>query len=277
MRKAMSQTEVFLEMAEVLADLWAPLSSWKDKTGRGVPVGVVDSGIDAEHPDLKGKVKSSFEVAQADGKCSLQPSTSGDAVGHGTACAGIIARVAPDAELHSVKITRGLNMNEAFLAGLDYAVKQKMRVINLSLGATTKEMYKPLHDILHRAYRSNCFIVAAASNLPSEPTYPSVFTSSLISVTKKESIDPLDFFFQEGSVYELGALGVGVQTAWPGGGYRQVTGNSFATPHVVGIIARMLEAHPDLQLFQVKTILYALAKKQAGSGKDEGGKPDSQA
>lgn len=256
----MSQPEVAPELAGVLAEMWAPIASWRERTGRGVRVGVLDSGIDTEHPDLKGKVKSSFEVMHADGQCSLQPSTSGDEVGHGTACAGIIARIAPDAELHSIKLARGLNMNAAFLAGLDYAVKQKLRVINLSLGATTKEMYKPLHDILHRAYRSNCFIVAAASNLLSEPTYPSVFTSSLISVTKKESTDPLDFTFQNGGVYELSALGVGVQTTWPGGGYRQVTGNSFATPHIVGIIARLLEAHPDLQLFQIKTILYALAE-----------------
>lgn len=249
------------ESAELLAELWAPIASWEARTGRGVAVAVVDSGIDAEHPDLKGKVKSSFEVTFQDGKCSIQPSLSGDAVGHGTACAGIIARVAPEADLHSVKITRGLGMNESFLAGLDYAVKQKMRVINLSLGATTKEMYKPLHDILHRAYRVGCFIVAAASNLPSEPTYPSVFTSSVISVTKKESLDPLDFAFQQGNVYELVAPGVQVQTTWPGGSYRQVTGNSFATPHIVGIIARILEAHPDLKLFQIKTILYALAER----------------
>ena len=50
-----------------------------------------------------------------------------------------------------------------------------------------------------------------------------------------------------------------VRTTWPGGGYRQLTGNSFACPHIVGIIALILEAYPELTPFQVKTILHAVA------------------
>jgi subtilisin family serine protease len=256
----MAQPEEALGAEEIFRDLLTPAASWRRRTGRGVAVGIVDSGVDAEHPDLKGRVKSSYEVTREGNQYAVVPSTSGDAVGHGTACAGIIARVAPDAELHSVKTLRGIGTHDALLVGLDFAVRQGMRVINLSLGATTREVYKPLHDILHRAYRRGCFIVAAASNIPGEPSYPSVFTSSIIAVVKNERTDPLDFGFRHREVYELSAPGVGVETTWPGGGYRQLTGNSFATPHVVGVIARLLEAHPDLQLFQVKTILQALAR-----------------
>jgi subtilisin family serine protease len=257
----MAEGEERLEAAEAFADLWPTLNAWRDKTGSGVRVAVIDSGIDTEHPELKDKVKSSVEVFQQDGKYEFRAATAGDEVGHGTACAGIIARVAPDAELHSIKLMRGYGMHEPYLACLDYAVKQRMQIINLSVGATAKAMYKQLHDILHRAYRAGCIVVSAASNIPNDPTYPSVLTSSIVSVTKQEGTDPLDFAFLPRQVYELAACGVNVETTWPGGGHRQVTGNSFATPHIVGIIARLLEARPDLQPFQVKTLLQALAQQ----------------
>src|SRR3712207_9308287 len=69
--------------------------------------------------------------------------------------------------------------------------------------------------------------------------------------------------YRYGEVIELLAPGVQVRTAWPGGGYRQLTGNSFACPHVVGVIALILEAYPDLTPFQVKTILYAIAQRRS--------------
>lgn len=250
-----------VEAAAVDAELWPTLSMLREKTGRGVRVAVIDSGVDAEHLELKDKVKSSVEVFQQGDKYDFRPATVGDEVGHGTACAGIIARVAPDAEIHSIKLMRGNGMNEPYLACLDYAVKQKMQIINLSVGVTAKAFYKQLHDILHRAYRAGCNVVVAASNIPTDPTYPSVLSSSVISVVKKEGSDPLDFGFLPRQVYELVACGVQVETTWPGGGHRQVTGNSFATPHIVGIIARLLEARPKLHPFQIKSLLYSLAQQ----------------
>src|SRR5689334_12333804 len=89
---------------DTLPDLWAgiePETIWNGRTGRGVRVAVVDSGIDTEHPDLKGKVKESVEAVAEEGKLSFQPSTSGDQAGHGTACAGIITSIAPDVDLYS--------------------------------------------------------------------------------------------------------------------------------------------------------------------------------
>ena len=56
------------------------------------------------------------------------------------------------------------------------------------------------------------------------------------------------------------APGVDVKTTWPGGGYRQLTGNSFACPYIVGIVALIKEAYPDLTPFQVKSILYRVAQ-----------------
>jgi subtilisin family serine protease len=257
--------ETAAESTTVPIDLWTgiqPESLWAGRTGRGVRVAVVDSGIDTEHPDLKGKVRESVEAVAEDGKIEFRPSTSGDQAGHGTACAGIIASVAPDAELYSVKVLgpKASGSGDMFLVGLDYAIKQKFQIINLSLGTTKRDFFAPLHDLLDRAYQSGCIVVSAANNLP-YPSYPSIFSSSVVSVVKRPGGDPFNFGYRYGQVIELVAPGVEVTTTWPGGGYRQLTGNSFACPYMVGIIALIKEAHPNLTPFQVKSILYTVAQR----------------
>jgi subtilisin family serine protease len=245
-------------------NLWDPIKPenlWKGRTGKGIRVAIIDSGIDTEHPALSGKVYESVEAVAVGGRIVFKPSTSGDVAGHGTACAGIISSIAPEAALYSVKVlgSKASGSGEMFLAGLDYAIKQRMDVINLSLGTTKPQYFGPLHELLDRAYQTGCTVVAAANNLP-QPSYPSVFSSSLISVVKSDVSDPFEFGYRYGEVIELTAPGVQIRTAWPGGGYRQLTGNSFACPHISGVIALILEAHPDLTPFQVKTILHAVAR-----------------
>ncbi len=261
----MTQSDAAFEAAGALADLWStirPERIWKGRTGRGVRVAVVDSGIDATHPALKDKVKESVEAVVEGGRIAFRPSTSGDAAGHGTACAGIITSIAPGVELYSIKVLgpKASGSGDMFLAGLDYAIKQRIGVINLSLGTTKPQYFAPLHDLLDRAYHAGCIVVAAANNLP-QPSYPSIFSSSLVSVSKREGNDPFDFGYRYGEVIEMVAPGVQVRTAWPGGGYRQLTGNSFACPHIVGVIALIMEAYPDLTPFQVKTVLYTIARQ----------------
>jgi subtilisin len=273
-------TDIAAEVAATTTDLWAairPETIWQGRSGRGVRVAVVDSGIDTEHPDLKGKVKESVEAVAEEGRIDFRPSTSGDQAGHGTACAGIITSVAPDVDLYSVKVLgpKASGSGDMFLVGLDYAIKQKFQIINLSLGTTKRDFFAPLHDLLDRAYQSGCIVVSAANNLP-YPSYPSIFSSSVVSVIKRAGGDPFNFGYRYGQVIELVAPGVEVKTTWPGGGYRQLTGNSFACPYIVGIIALIMEAYPNLTPFQVKTILYTIAQrnreKAAAMTKDDDSK-----
>lgn len=271
--------DIAAEATETAADLWAaiqPEAIWKGRTGRGVRVAVVDSGIDTEHPDLKGKVRESVEAVAEDGRIEFRPSTSGDQAGHGTACAGIITSIAPDVDLYSVKVLgpKASGSGDMFLVGLDYAIKQKFRVINLSLGTTKRDFFAPLHDLLDRAYQAGCIVVSAANNLP-YPSYPSIFSSSVVSVVKRAGGDPFNFGYRYGQVIELVAPGVEVKTTWPGGGYRQLTGNSFACPYMVGIIALMMEAYPNLTPFQVKTILYTIAQRNREKAAALAQNPDS--
>lgn len=235
---------------------------WRKATGRGVSIAIIDSGIDTTHPDLEGKVKESVAARLENKKVVFEPTDGEDSAGHGTACAGIIARIAPAAEIYSIRVLGpgGLGDGHAFLSGLEYAIKRGLRVINLSLGTTKPQFFAPLHDLLDRAYLAGCIVVSAANNLP-QPSFPSVFSSSLISVSKTDSTEPMAFGFKYGEVIELTAPGVNVRTAWPGGVRRSLTGNSFACPHIVGIIALILEKHPELTPFQVKSALFAIASQ----------------
>ncbi len=236
--------------------------SWKSATGKGVSVAVVDSGIDFNHAELQGKIKKSVEAHADNKRIIFKPSDIGDSAGHGTACAGIVSRIAPDAEFYSIKVlgAGGSGDGIAFLAGLEYAVKNKYQIINLSLGTTKPQFFAPLHDLLDRAYQAGCIVVAAANNLP-QPSFPSVFSSSLISVSKHEDSDPFNFGFRYGEIIELTAPGVNIRTAWLNNSHKSLTGNSFACPHIVGIIALLLEKHPQLTPFQVKSALYAIAQE----------------
>jgi subtilisin len=237
------------------------LESWKQRTGRGVSIAIIDSGIETEHTDLIGKVKESVEAKPENKRVLFVPSESGDSAGHGTACAGIITKIAADVEIYSIKVLGpgGSGDGNAFLAGLEYAIKRKFRVINLSLGTTKPQYFAPLHDLLDRAYHAGCVVVAAANNLP-QPSFPSVFSSSLISVSKSEETNPFKFGFRFGEIIELTAPGVNIRTSWLNNSHRSLTGNSFACPHIVGIIALLLEENPTLTPFQVKSALYSIAQ-----------------
>jgi subtilisin len=270
----MAQSESAVTVDNDLIDLWSqiePEALWTGRTGRGVRVGVVDSGIDTEHPELAGTIKASYQAVNEGGQITFKESTSGDQAGHGTACAGIIKSVAPDVEITSIKVLgpTGSGTGEMFLMGVDFAIKQKLQVVNLSLGTTKRDFWMPMRELLDKAYRERVMLVAAANNLP-QLSSPSIFSSSLVSVVKRAGGDPFNFGFQYGEVIELVAPGVQVETTWPGGGRRQMTGNSFAAPYITGVIALLLEARPDLTPFQIKTILYTIAQKNQAKTAAEG-------
>ena len=235
--------------------------AWGDSTGKGIKVAVVDSGIDASHPDITGSVKGGVDVEMTPSGPQLLPCSFTDAFGHGTACAGIIKGVAPDVELFSVKVLGPScgGTGEAFLAGLRWAVENKMDVVNLSLGTTREEYFAYLHELADLAYFGRSILVAAANNIP-PPSFPSIF-SSLISVGNLPQGDSFTFVYHYGNRIELAAPGTNIRAPWAGGGHKTVTGTSFAAPHISGIVALILAKHPYLTPFELKTILYAIAAR----------------
>ncbi|HWP28177.1 MAG TPA: S8 family serine peptidase [Chloroflexota bacterium] len=233
--------------------------AWGGSTGRGVRVAVVDSGIEADHPALGGMVRGGVAVVERGGQVVYDDGPHGDDFGHGTACAGIIHSIAPEAELYSVKVLGPTlsGTGSAFAAGLRWAIEHQMHILNLSLGTTKREFYATLHELADTAYFKNTILVTAANNFP-QPSFPSVY-ASVISVACHDQKDPFLFYYNPAPPVDFGAPGIDIQVPWRGGGYISTTGNSFAAPHISGIVALILSKHPGLTPFQVKTILRATA------------------
>jgi subtilisin family serine protease len=238
-----------------------PAWAWDGGTGAGVKVAVVDSGIDNDHPAVAGRVRGYISFTEdRNGVMHVSEEPHTDAFGHGTACADIIRRLAPECDLYSVKVLGPMltGKGTAFAAGLRWAIEQGMHVINLSLGTTKQDYFALFHELADMAYFRNVVLVTAANNMP-VISYPSLF-AAVISVACHDGQDPYEFYYNPEPPVEFGAPGINVRVAWLGGGYMTVTGNSFAAPHITGLVAKILSKHPGLTPFQVKTILRATGR-----------------
>ena len=236
-------------------------------TGKGIRVCILDSGVETGHP-LVGRIASAVSIGlDAEGQTLVEPDTVGDTCGHGTACASVVRGLAPEAEIHSVRVlgTGFKGSGKVLVAGLRYAVEQGFDVINMSLSTTKREFGDVLHGLADTAYFKRTLIVASAHNMPVE-SYPWRF-SSVVSVGSHEEADPFVFYANPEPPVEFFGRGVDVEVAWLGGGTIRSTGNSFATPTIAGIAALVLSKHPGLAPFQVKTVLSLIADNvEDGSG-----------
>jgi subtilisin len=230
-------------------------------TGAGVKVAVIDSGIDADHPrvgGVAGAVAIEPDDDAEDGYRIIDEPHS-DLYGHGTACAGIIRTVAPDVELYSVRVLgeRLTGKGWIFAAGLDWAIDAGMDVINLSLSTTNPDYIPMFHELTDIATQRRIMVVSAMAN-ETKTTIPSEF-SAVFSTAAIVSDDPFEIRSNTNPPAEWGARGIDVDVAWAAGATVTATGNSFAAPHISGLIALILANHPHLTPYQMKTVLAALA------------------
>ncbi|MEU9335608.1 S8 family serine peptidase [Streptomyces sp. NPDC048290] len=248
--------------ADTVPDLPADPWAWSD--GTGVRVCVVDTGVEHGHP-VVGPVQGSYEVRPADdgtlyvADSGPLPDGTGDGCGHGTACAGIVRRVAPGCDLYSVRVLgEGFTgSGDALLTGLRWAVDQGFDVVNLSLSTTRPQFLDALRALADQAFFTGTTLVASAHNTPVE-SFPWRF-SSVVSVGTHREDDPALFLYNPRPPVEFFAPGQNVQVAWTGGRTIRTTGNSFATPFVSGLCARLLGSRPRLTPFQIKHALYLSA------------------
>jgi len=146
---------------------------------------------------------------------------------------------------------------QAVSAGLRWAIAEGARVVNLSLSTSREDYSELFHDIADEAAFAGVVLVCATNNVPA-PTYPAQF-SSVISVAAHDGQDPFALDVNPAPPADFGAPGIDVEVPWLSGGSIVATGNSFAAPHVTGLVARLLSKHPQLTPYEVKTVLRAVA------------------
>lgn len=228
--------------------------------GRGVRIGILDTGIATRPRSMRGIVASHHEVkSDAGGDIAIVRSAAGeDWHGHGTACAWILHHLVPSAELHSVKIIgdtpRGTDRN--LVAGLRFAIEQGWDILNVSAGTLTSR--DELEDLSRLAASRGILILAAKDNHPAKSGYPAALPL-VIGVDMDHFPDPLSFRYFPDREIEVEAHGVYVEAPLPTGEMRAHTGTSFACPHVAAIAARWREKNPEMDLRAFREALAALS------------------
>lgn len=228
-------------------------------TGKGVKVGILDSGVDFTHSALADSTHRSFEVRESQGNFTAVEAPGTDVLGHGTMCAGVIHGIAPEAVLYNIKTLdeRGQNSPAKVICGIQCAIAQGLHVLNLSLVSLNMSR-NTIVDMLYwveKAYYNGMILVAATDN-KQKRGFPGDY-SSVIAVDFQHFPDFRSFNYYLGKPVEMEAKGVYVEAPFPGNIYVSTTCTSIACPHVTGVVARLLSSMPGLTSFQVKTLLMA--------------------
>ncbi|MEV1142637.1 type VII secretion-associated serine protease mycosin [Micromonospora sp. NPDC049799] len=253
-------------------------TAWRTSTGRGVVVAVIDSGVDADHPDLAGQVLPGVDLVTPDGDAA------GDPVGHGTTVAGLIAGrnddkrgvvgLAPDARILPVRVLDAENRYDDALIvakGVRWAVDHGARVINLSLGGSSDS--PALAAALDYAFARDVVVVACTGNLAtssdSKVWYPAREPGVIAVSGLERNSENLWSGAITGRSTVLTAPATGLVGARPDRGYWRVQGTSFAAPLVAATAALIRSRYPEMSAGDVVNRLLATAKDIGPTGRDD--------
>lgn len=245
LKEGSAQGKIITQAAEILpwgmdridADLVWPLGNSADS----IKVGVIDTGISNKHPDLLANVKG--------GVNTINPRKSwNDDNGHGSHVAGIIAAsdndigvigVGPAIDLYAIKALNasGSGYLSDIIEGIQWAIANNIRVINMSLGTTSD--IQSFHDAVAAAKSAGTVTVAAAGNSGGAVIFPAAY-SETIAVSATDQNNVLASWSSRGPAVDLSAPGVSIYSTYKGTGYATLSGTSMAAPHVAGSVALVL-------------------------------------
>lgn len=243
--------------------------AWDETKGSdGITVAVIDGGLQADHPDLKGNILQTLNAAEGGKPVTVDK--------QGTHVAGIIsaslnnqgiAGIAPNVKLLPIDVFKGKEANVYDVAAaVNYAADHGADVINLSL--STPNYSQVLHDSVGYARSKGAVIVAAAGNDGYDiPEYPAAF-ESVVSVASTDSRDVRSNFSNYGSTIDISAPGEGIYSTVTGSGYGLMRGTSMAAPVVSGAAALILSKNPLLSPDRVSSILMKSTIDLGDKGKD---------
>jgi subtilisin family serine protease len=250
-----SATEMEVEQAHELA------------TGRGVSIAIIDSAIDGNHPDLRGRVRLTRNLV-------TEHPTARDGEIHGTAIAGVIASavnnregiigVAPDVSIAALRACWAISEDGpaaqcssfSLARALELALGLQPNLINLSLsGPDDPLLSRLLDEVIERG-----IVVVTAYPATSESSYafPSSHPRVLTAHSSRVRVN-------SDSPFTLAAPATEVLTTTPGAGYAFLSGNSLAAAHTTGVIALLMERQPDIDAERIAAILTATTTYSAGT------------
>jgi hypothetical protein len=263
--------------------------AWQVATGEGIVVAVVDSGIDATHPDLDGQIVPGWDFVGNDGDPSPGANTPDEA--HGTFIAGIIAAavddvgiagVAPDARILNIRACRnGECLTLDAVDAIHYAVDHGADVINLSFGGPfPREVADPpLEDAIEFARKRDVLVVTAAGNtdpqdlgndfiiVPAELPH-----SNNLAVAATDRHDRIASDTYYGPNIDIAAPGVQIWSTYLSG-YALGDGTSFSAPFVAGVAALLKSTEPAMGHRELAARIKAWVDRPPGvSGKVESGR-----
>ncbi|WP_051393501.1 S8 family serine peptidase [Glycomyces arizonensis] len=260
--------------------------AWAASTGSGVTVAVIDSGVDADHPDLAGAVLPGRSYVGSGADSGSPPFALGsdagpdyerafaqaDPVGHGTAVAGLIAGrpasghpgIAPGAAILPVRVLDDENRyHDSAMVGdaVRWAVDHGADVVNLSLGGHYDS--RAFADAIDYAWRHDVLVVACTGNQAEPDSGDAVWFPArlpeVLAVTGTDRSGQRWPTAVTGAETDLAAPSAGLTVAASGGGHKEATGTSFATAIVSGAAALVRSAHPELGAAAVARVLTATA------------------
>ncbi|MBT3272242.1 MAG: S8 family serine peptidase [Spirochaetales bacterium] len=228
-------------------------------TRQNIKIAIIDSGLDPEHEGL-GTIRKRVDISHELG-LSRSESNLRNPVGHGTACAGIIQKIAPIAALYDIRIfDESLAADgHSLIAAIRWSIEHRMDIVNLSLGTTDVTFRDELANICRQAHEAGVILVSAEHNDGRE-SYPAIF-SDVIGVTGGKVRGRYGYYYRSGEKIECVARGDMQRVCWTEPRYIMVSGTSFAAPHITGIVALIRQAYPGASLEQVHEILQANALK----------------
>jgi thermitase len=234
---------------------------------RTVYLAIIDTGVDATHPDLAQRVRRYSNGTVYGYNTQLNNANTHDFHGHGTHCAGIaaahtgngvgIAGVASTApvQIMPVKVLndQGIGTMTDVARGIIWAADNGAHVLSLSLGGNAGT--QQLADAVNYAWNRGCVVVAAAGNNGSNaPFYPAAYENAL-AVAASDPNDRLTDFSQYGTWVDIAAPGSSILSTVPGNRYEAWSGTSMACPHVAGAAALIWSCVPSLTNQQLRLAL----------------------